>query len=94
LIIQAKSELSPQCYHRPADNDRRIESFDRKQIKFCDENDNDLVLTANTAGGFIERMWAYRTIKKYGEKRSIDAEGEVEQDAIDRNILRIALKVC
>lgn len=51
------------------------------------------MLTANSVGGFIERMWAYRTIKKYGEQRSIEADGVEQTNAIDRNILRIALKV-
>uniref|UniRef100_A0A914W5Z2 Uncharacterized protein n=1 Tax=Plectus sambesii TaxID=2011161 RepID=A0A914W5Z2_9BILA len=49
-------------------------------------------LVANSVGGFLERMWAYRSIKKYTNVKDVQAEGPQEVANVVTQISKLALK--
>lgn len=51
-------------------------------------------LAASSVGGFLERMWAYRSIKKYMTIKDVQAEGPQEVANVETQIRSLALKVC
>lgn len=58
---------------------------------------NSAVLPANTVGGFVERMWAYQTIKKYLKQAELDETSNIiettSKSSLKQKALQLSLKV-
>lgn len=72
------------------EGDIMIPCCTRHHCPRVDEEEPKKELAPNTFGGFIERMWAYQTIRKYLKEAEINKESKEE---LQRKALELSLKV-